>query len=534
MRKIVPHKATAWAIVAGSAYVLCFPRFDMPALSLLFMPALLLCVRALKDRRQAFQLGLLLSAMVAWGGFHWIVYVAQNFGQLPLPLAVLLLCLYCFIAAPQMIAFLVIGERLRFRVERLPLFLRPLFWAALYTGLEFVARFPKIFPEHLGNTLIASLPLAQAASLGGASLLSFLPLCFGASLAQFRFTGRSAWPAALVSLALPLVLYAWGTKVIEREQGRPAATMRVGMVQHNMDDVEKLALLSSSREAVETVVRKLLEHTRSLATAKPDLVIWPETSYPITFPARADSQAIGPFARGFSGLVKDTVRAAGTPLLFGAYETNGRRDYNSAVLLGADGEPRASYRKVVLLLFGEYIPFSDWFPSIKELNPQMGDFMRGEGPVPIPFDWKGRTLQLGTNICYEAILPEFMLSMARNGTELFVNITKDSWFGDTFEPWQHFQLSALRSIEHRIPMVRITNTGLSGTVSTTGETELLSPPFHAALEIRSIRVPDRVEPTFYTRFGEWFAWSCLFLAAGVSAWLYRKRRGAPIRSHGSP
>jgi apolipoprotein N-acyltransferase len=517
MRKIVPHKATAWAILAGIAYVLCFPSYDLPLLSVLFLPCLIFSLRALESRKQAWRLGFLLSAMIAWGGFHWIIYVAQNFGQLPLPGAIGLMLLYCLVAAPQLLAFFVLGERLRFRVEKLPLFFRPLFWAAFYVGFEYLARFPKIFPEHLGNTLLHSLPIAQSASLGGVSLLSFLPLWFGASLAYLRIQGLKAWPALAASAILPLLLFVWGGQEIERVNAQPMQELRVGFVQHNMDDVEKLALLSSSREAVDSVVRKLLEHTRNLAAQKPDLILWPETSYPVSFPARTDSQSIGSFSKAYADMVKETVRAAQVPLLFGGYESTGRQDYNSAILLGPSGEPLSSYRKVVLLLFGEYIPFSDWFPMIKELNPQMGDFARGPGPEPVLFPWKNG-LQLGINICYEAILPEFMRGMAKNGARLFLNITKDSWFGNTFEPWQHFQLSALRSIEHQIPMVRITNTGLSGIVSATGETKLLSPPFHTAVEIATVKIPVSITPTLYTRFGEWFAISCILLTIALLFW----------------
>ena len=104
MKLSLAQKSTAWILLAGISYVLCFPRFDLPLLSLLFLPCLLTGLYGLNGWRSAAKLGLLLSAMVAWGGFHWIIYVAQNFGEMPLPLAIGLLMLFCTIAAPQMIA----------------------------------------------------------------------------------------------------------------------------------------------------------------------------------------------------------------------------------------------------------------------------------------------------------------------------------------------------------------------------------------------------------------------------------------------
>jgi apolipoprotein N-acyltransferase len=208
--------------------------------------------------------------------------------------------------------------------------------------------------------------------------------------------------------------------------------------------------------------------------------------------------------------------------LFGGYTSELQKDYNGGILLGAKGEVLDTYKKQVLLIFGEYFPFDDWFPSLKTLNPMMGDFGRGPGPVPLKFPWKGGNLLLGVNICYEAILPEYMRGYARNGTRLIVNLTKDSWFGDTFEPWQHFQLSQLRSVEHRIPMVRATNTGLSGLVLASGETKILSAPFHEAYEV--IDVPMLATPRFtlYTALGEWFAWLAV-LSSIATCFYYRPK-----------
>lgn len=464
--------------------------------------------------------------MVAWGGFHWIIYVAQYFAGFPLPLAIALLCLFCLVAAPQMVAFYLVGHSCRFRIERLPLFLRPLFWAALYTGLEFLARFLKIFPEHLGNTLVQSLSLAQAASLGGVSLLSFLPLFAGASIAYVRKEGIRAWPSLACAAVLTIALWNWGAAEKKRVDAEPTEILRVGLVQQNLEEVEKLALRMNSREAINLTISTMAMHTNQLGLESPDLIVWPETAYPLAFPTGGDFK-FSSAAYGYANLVKSAVRQAKAPLLFGGYENlqlgADSVDYNSAILLGRDGEPLASYRKQVLLLFGEYIPLSETFTSLKTLNPDVGNFGRGPGAVLTQLPWGNKSVPLGINICYEAILPEYMRTYAREGARLFVNLTKDSWFGDTFEPWEHFQLSLMRSIEHHIPMVRSTNTGLSGLVTATGETKLLSPPFHEAVQIIEVPLSLAHKPTPYTRFGEWFAFLCLGLSLGIALFAFRKK-----------
>jgi apolipoprotein N-acyltransferase len=522
MKIRLPQKSTLWATLGGAAYVLCFPQFDLPALSLLFLPALIFSIHALSSSRRALGTGFLLSAMVAVGGFHWIVYVAQNFGQMPFPLAAGLLLLFCLVAAPQMVAFMFLGFRLRYGVERLPLALRPLFWASLYTALEYLARFVKIFPEHLGNTFLAFPSIAQSASLGGVSLLSFLALFLGASLAYLKKSGRTAWPSAAAATALITALAVWGHGERKRIEALPSETLRVGLVQHNMEEVEKIAQRTSAMSAFDAIVTRLLGRSAELAEQdpRPDLIVWPETAYPILFPTGGKTP--GAIASGYANLVKGSIAALRIPLLFGGYENDGK-DYNSAILLsGVTGQVEATYRKQVLLVFGEYFPLSDWFPFLKTVNPQMGDFGRGPGPVPVPFSFNGRSLPLGVNICYEAILPEYMRGYARAGARLFVNLTKDSWFGDTFEPWQHLQLTAIRSIEHRIPMVRATNTGLSGVVLPTGETRIISRPFEEAWKTMEVPIPLEPQRTLYTALGEWFAWLTLALSFLLGGLAFRK------------
>ncbi len=490
-------------------------------LSLLVMPCWIFAIRDLRSRRHALGMGFLLSAMVAWGGFLWILYVTQYYGNLPFAAALTLLLLYCLVAAPQMVAFFFLGERLRFRIERLPLFLRPLYWAALYTGLEYLAHFLKIFPENLGNTLIAFLPLAQAASLGGASLLTFFAVWTGASLAYTRLAGRRGWPSLAAAVAVLVAAYAWGQAEIQRLETAAVAgpALRIGIVQPSTPEMEKLSERMPIREALSVTLRHLFVGTEKVAAEKPDLILWSETAYPLQFSAPGpDAHAL----QGYANLVTGMVKRTKVPLLFGAYEGEGTLDFNAAILLGQDSAHVGSYRKQVLLIFGEYMPFSGLFPALKGLNPQMGDFGRGRGPYPLPFSYSGGTVPLGINICYEAIMPEYMRSLARNGAQVFVNLTKDSWFGNTFEPWQHFQLTALRAIEHRIPLVRSTNTGLSGVVLATGKTQLLSDPYVEKAEVFTLPYSANPKPTLYTLLGEWFAWLCLGISVGFTVWAFRK------------
>ena len=69
------------------------------------------------------------------------------------------------------------------------------------------------------------------------------------------------------------------------------------------------------------------------------------------------------------------------------------------------GTPRGTYDKTYLLAFGEYLPFGDLFPWLYDLSPHSSRFERGAHTRPLVLDG----VRLGMLICYEDILPGFLL-----------------------------------------------------------------------------------------------------------------------------
>ena len=103
-----------------------------------------------------------------------------------------------------------------------------------------------------------------------------------------------------------------------------------------------------------------------------------------------------------------------------------------------------------------------------------------------------------------------------------------SWYGNGWEPHQHLNFSRFRAIEHRAPMIRATNTGISAFVSATGEV-LASLPYDTAGElVRDVPIVDRGR-TLYSR---WAGWSrvALFSVALVVLVLRRLSRNRFQRS----
>ena len=93
--------------------------------------------------------------------------------------------------------------------------------------------------------------------------------------------------------------------------------------------------------------------------------------------------------------------------------------------------------------------------------------------------------------------------------EALFNITNDSWYGDTIQPLEHLVLASFRSIEHRRPLVRSTNTGISAIVDPAGRIAQRTPQWKRASLAGTI--PLMQGRTVYGVTGDWIGWVCAII-----------------------
>src|SRR4030095_16352632 len=121
----------------------------------------------------------------------------------------------------------------------------------------------------------------------------------------------------------------------------------------------------------------------------------------------------------------------------------------------ADGRVVGQYDKIVLVPFGEYVPVVDpmW---AKSLVPAVAHNNAGAAPARFVLHAGAEAVALVPLVCYEDIFDDVARDSAaqEGGLDAFVNLTIDTWFGATAEPWEHLALAQFRSVEPRIPIVR--------------------------------------------------------------------------------
>jgi len=452
-------------------------------------------------------------------GFHWVAHTAHEFGHMPWPAALLVLLLFCafghlfFVIAGLAFALL----RIRLGLSRAAqLLLLPCVTALCWRTV------PMIFPWNLGYPWLgARLPAFQLAEFVGFEGLGVLTLFLNLALLTAWEHRKERMGAYVLGGAVGLLLLLNGAGWIAgKAQPTPDATARILVVQGNIGNQEKASADTPREEILRRYFRLTLEGLARAEGRAPDFAVWPETAFPNTLLAQ-------PPHTGNAGALMAFVRSSGTALVTGALgrDAASGKPTNSMSFLGRDGGPADKpYDKVRLLIFGEYFPFSDRFPVLKKWFPFTADFARGPGPGTRRIGG----LLVGPQICYEGLFPDFSRSLADQGAQIFVNVTNDSWFGTSAEPYQHLFMTVARGIEFRRPVVRATNTGLSAAMRADG-TLLERSPLHAEWT-HLYEIPYRKEPhpTFYQRYGFRLVPSILWLTAALLLATGRRgRRGGP-------
>ena len=495
------------AVLSGVLLALSFPKFGHGAVAWVALAPLLIALPGAAGGR-AFRLGYLTGAVSSLGLLYWTALVVIQYGGLALPVGIAIMGLLCAAVALFPSLFALVVSRWLQAMGPKALLLSPLAWVGteiLRTHTFF--NFPWCL---LGYSQHLHLPFIQIAAVTAVYGVSFLVALSSALLAYVAVESRPR-PRRAAALALPLLLgLVWlqGTLVLSRplpEAGR----LRVGLVQAAILQEEKW----DPENAQQNVVRHV-QLTEEAADRGARLIVWSESAVPFYYdrtPALAAD-------------LQELVRRRGIYLLFGNDDREDEQGGSSRVFVGAkmltpEGRLALRYHKINLVPFGEYVPLQPLLTLggrfAAKLVEQVSDFTPGSEPVVSTADGH----RLGAFICYEAIFPGLVRRFTAQGADLLVNITNDAWYGRTSAPYQHLAMATFRAVENGKYLVRAANTGITAVVDPRGRVLEPTRLFERTVLVRDVPiVPGR---TFYSRYGDVFAWSCLAAAASLTA--LRKR-----------
>lgn len=422
---------------------------------------------------QALLAGALMSLAYVVGVGYWLPDMIHAYTGMPWFVAALITLLAAPLIQPQFVAYALARH---WAAKARPILLLPA--APLAAAFAFVAldwAFPKMFSDTLGDNLLGAVWLRQAADLVGALGLSFLVLmvneCLFALWKAWRHGVQSGNRPQLLrpGLALALLIVmptAYGAVRYQQlsNQVSEGPAFSFVMVQAGFSHFGMMAQHYGGYLTVRTVLDTHIALSReAMSRQRPDLVIWPENVYPLSFGTPHDQEA-----ERLDDRIRELVERTGVPLLFGARDQDQEDWFNGAFLLQptAEGPVQvAAYRKTSLFPFVEYTP--RWLRMEAEW---LGTFTPGPGPRAFDLELSDeRSLRVLPLICYDALFPGQVIHGVRQGAEVLFTLSNDSWFEYGHTPQIILNSSVFRSIETRRPQLRTTVTGISAVITPTGE-----------------------------------------------------------------
>lgn len=431
--------------------------------------------------------------------------------------------------------------------------------------------------------------LAQSADLVGVTGLAFIPVFFstvliqtGARLIQETRQGklkpRLDFGVAALLLAVQFSYGVWRLNDVSHWQ---MERVRILLVQNNIsqdvkwDPREGEGIIQDYSDATQSAIESLERQSadmmqgqqdQALELKSPDLVVWPESSmpYPLLFAEGNDdylvydsirhmlNEEVRPLGRftliaGMNEMEATFTQSRGVPL-------QGGKMYNSVVAIAPDqsdeeNEPKRelgssiqTYRKLHLVIFGEYIPFVNDLPFLKELfkfssgADFSGNFHAGTSTEPLTVTVGDREVQLIPSVCFEDTVGRLTRRFVRTQPQIIMNVTNDGWFGKSEAALQHMANARFRTIELRRPMVRCANTGVSGIITVTGSMndpvtgerqvieEAAGHHFTQGYHYGHVYAPSHGPWTLYSLAGDWFVWLCMLITAVLMSGPWLKLR----------
>jgi apolipoprotein N-acyltransferase len=457
---------------------------------------------------------------------HWIFTTVSVYGGLPVAFGlVTLLALTSAMAAYVASSFAV--TRVLVRFYRVPQ------WVVLPLAVGGVELLRNVGPlggfswGSLGHSF-ATVPIyLQGAALVGVTGLTMLAVAVNAGIAAAvsAWLRREAMPKAPLAMALGLVV-AFGAYGANRlgDDVLSGPKLRIALLQPNVNE----GLADLTREPPAELLERFHAAQRDAVTQGAQVIIWPEGSFPRRGIQR-DTKNLKRWNVMPDDVKPPAVSVIGISMQGRGTDSDGKatvQRHNSAVVVDANLDVHGVSHKTHLVPFGEYVPWP--FGGIVRQFIPLGSLTPGARFEPTAVDVDGRTIKVGTTICYEGVFPEIQRELVRNGADFIANMTDDRWYGVSGMATQHLLMYALRAVETGRPVARATNTGISAWIDIHGGIHNPTGMYTRALLVDDM--PLAHVDTLYLRLGDWAAF--IGIVVVLLAWMWALVGGrAVLRKH---
>jgi len=407
---------------------------------------------------------------------YWLVYTLTKYGNLNLIISLVLLLLLSSYLAFYYVFFFY--TNLKLKIFKSPNFIKGIFFSLTLVGIEYLRG--KLLTGftwgQLGYILSNFSPFLQSADIWGIWGLSFICALINyyiffllysfyfsfSSLLNLRFLINNFCFFIFFITFLSYGIYKknFWEKVIFQEKDSIKVSLLQGNIPQEMKEINEI-------EYSLKIYEKL---TLSALKEKPQIIFFPETSFPFFFPHEKE-----PTLKFLTFLDKITLESEKFNylpiLIFGTFRLKYKNGeplvYNSLIVW--DGKDFLDlYDKEKLVPFGEYVPLEKYLSFLRRITVGLGVIKPGFSKN-LTFPLNDRIIKVTPLICFESAFSEILRKRLEENPQLIFIATNDAWFGKTSAPYQHFQMAIVRAVEARRYTVQVANTGITGIIDPTGK-----------------------------------------------------------------
>ena len=338
----------------------------------------------------------------------------------------------------------------------------------------------------IGQTALSA--VIKSASLFGSYFISFLIVAVNFYIALAILCSDKRRFCLLLSAVIVAVNATLGAVLIATERDGEKS-IKAAALQLNISSKEKW-----SSEL--NIVRERLEKYALMAAEEgAKLIVASETIFPID---------VGEGGQTYEFL-RELARKCDATLIVGCFTEAEGGSKNSLLLIDPEGNVSETvYSKRHLVPFGEYVPMRPVIeflvPPLADLSMLGDDIIEGDGTAI----YETELGRIGSLICFDSIYEGLTLDTLRDGAELIVLSTNDSWFFDSAGVRMHNAHAMLRAVESGRYIVRSANTGVSSIISPNGEILDYEEALIEGYVISDVSV--RSERTLYSYVGNLIVW----------------------------
>lgn len=347
----------------------------------------------------------------------------------------------------------------------------------------------------------------QIGALTGPWGIDFLVCAFNLALARMLCASGKGRFTPVIVVGVVAAMTIGGGFLVIGSAGTPRGSVKAAVIQGNLP--QEMDITPSYTDDAYYRYKGL---TARAANDGAQLVVWPET----TMPVRLDG--------AWDKLLSAVAKGCGVDCVIGAWDGSKdpleTREYNTAFFYDKTGRRLGAYHKVHLVPYGEYVPLRDRMPWLRRYGIRHVDVLPGNLHNLV----QTRFGKVGVSICFESLFPAISRSEVRDGANVLIVMTNDSWFLRTQAARGHLMMSKLRAVENRRYVVRAAATGISTIIDPYGRSLGEVGLFQAGTVTAGIS-PLRAK-TPYTRFGDVFAYACIAaVMIGLAASRSSKAKG---------